>query len=424
MIVNDYFRPEQPTASECLRRAEPLARQRGIALPSLQVIRRRLNKLPAGARLVRRGGADDMGPFVEPSVDDLEPMDLVGADALTLDVMCDWRGDGRARRVRLHAWQDHKSRAIVGYCLMETECAEGYRRSFGAMCEQHGAPLEVQIDNGRALCSIGLTGGAANIYRRRVSAEQGIITRIVGADRVVFVPPATGRLKPIERAFKTLNTAISKHPLVAGAYTGPSPVAKPSNYGAAICERADLELVVAAAIAEYNSECWGRGVLQGRSPADVLASRLTPRRRLSQPLLDELRYSFKQVTVRSTDGCITFMGASYWCDELAALIGRPASERKISLRYDPMDLSAAWCRIGDVDCRLERMGKGGFDNAELAAEVARTRKRVNKALREAADALAIPEAELRRMARESAEAAEARTTASSLTVAAVGRKAG
>ena len=171
MIVSDYMRPEQPSASECYRRALPLARRRGQALPSLPTIRRRLRNLPAGARLARRGGGGDMGPFINRSVDDLEPLDLVGADALTLDVMCDWRGDGRGRHVKLHAWQDHKSRAILGHALMETECVEGCRRSFGAMCSDHGAPLQVQIDNGRALCAVSLTGESANIHRRRVSTD-------------------------------------------------------------------------------------------------------------------------------------------------------------------------------------------------------------------------------------------------------------
>ena len=245
----------------------------------------------------------------------------------------------------------------------------------------------------------------------------------------MFVPPRTGRLKPIERAFKTLNPSISKHPLVAGAYTGPSPVAKPSNYGAAVCSRFDLELVVSAAIAEYNSEQWSRSVLRGRNPNQVLLGRRSPARRISQALASELIYSYKRLVACGRDGGITFMGGSYWCKGMAALVGCPASERSVSVRYDPADLSAVYCRVGKVEHKLERIETGGFDNAEAAAEAVRNRRRVNKALREAAEALGLPESELRSTARESAEAqaaeaAKARTASSPITLAPLGRKAG
>lgn len=398
-LLADYCRPEQPRLSECFERLKAVAIKRGWDVPSLSTVRLRLKDQPPGVVAASRIGAENLVPRQERCDAHLSPHDEWNADAHRLDVFVDWNGTGKRKRIYLHAFQDSVSRAIVGWHLSETECSDGYRLAFGMACRNHGAPKTVRSDNGTALMSDALTGGAAHTFKKkRKSKAQGIITQVVGPDNVKFALPYSPESKRVERAFQNISTFIGKHPMCHGAYTGKDPSSKPSNYGSRLVSREDIQLVVEAAVAHWNN----LERRDGQSPMMRLAG--CRKRTISQPLLDAMRYCHKTVTALHRDGSFRLLGCRYWAAGMLKFAGSAATERRVNVRFEPSDLRAVSVVDGHDLIRCERIESVPYDSAEGARESARARRKAIKAINAAAADLGVSPAELEALAREAAEA--------------------
>lgn len=333
---SDWLRPEQPTFEACYRRTARIAKSRGLEMPSLSALRRRMTKVVSPLTITYlRQGPDALKAAYPHQVRDrsaFRACEAYVADTHTWDVMVRWP-DGTIARPAQTAVQDLASNKMVGWRFARSESSDVVRLAFADAFRNFGICDAVYLDNGRAFASKLLTGGQANRYRFKHNPEDpnGMLTSL--GVKVHWTKPYSGQSKPIERSFRDFASDIAKHPAFAGAYTGNSPGNKPSNYG----ERAvDLDVFIDVAVAEIHA--WnarpGRrtAAAQGASFDDVFAASYAegPIRRATSEQLRLCLLAAEARSPNSRDGSIWLGRNRYWTDGLAALIGQ-----KVMVRFDP-----------------------------------------------------------------------------------------
>jgi len=203
------------------------------------------------------------------------------------------------------------------------------------------------------------------------------------------VQPYSGQSKPIERGWGDLAEEISKHPDMAGAYTGHSPQHKPENYGKWAVPIDQLERHVSACIDEHNARV-GRQTetAKGRSFDAVFAQSMADPAnlvRFASPVQRSLwMLTAETVTARKPAGSVHLAGNRYWSRELNEFIGR-----KLTVRFDPADLHGAvkiYDRDGRFICDAACVDKTGFDCQAAAREQARARNEFGKSTKAQKDA--------------------------------------
>ncbi|HAS3381021.1 TPA: DDE endonuclease, partial [Vibrio cholerae] len=238
----DYLRLERPTMSVCYERLKKVAVQNGWAIPSLKSLSRRLEaEVPIQARVMLREGEHalhQMFPPQERSVLELHALEWINGDGYQHNVFVRWF-NGEIVRPKTWFWADVYSRKILGWRCDLSENTDSIRLSFMDVIERYGIPKHITIDNTRAAANKWMTGGVPNRYRFKVKPDdpKGLMTMLVGERNIhwtsVILGKGHGQAKPIERAFGVggLEEYIDKQPINEGAHTGPSPMAKPENYG-------------------------------------------------------------------------------------------------------------------------------------------------------------------------------------------------
>lgn len=395
----DYLRPERPSAAACYRRLQRVAAERGWTIPSRKTLERRLEReIPRPAIVLAREGREALERMYPAQIRDhrhYRALEALTADGHVLDVLARWP-DGRTGRPVLVAWQDIYSGMILGWRISETESGDAYRLSLYDVLRRYGIPRHVYVDNGRGIAGKMLTGGAATRYRYRVRAEDpvGLLTQLVGPSGIHWTTPYHGQAKPIERAFRDLAENIAKHPALAGAYTGPSPAAKPANYGSRAVPVEELIGVVDAEIRAHNTRPGRRSaVCAGRSLEQTFReSYERHRHEIERPTEAQLRQwllAAEGVTADKTTGAVTLAGNRYWSEALSQLAGLPLERRRVIVRYDPDDLHAGvhvyamdGREIGHAEC----VHAAGFGDTEAARRHTRARRQWARAQRAALDA--------------------------------------
>lgn len=150
----------------------------------------------------------------------------MNADGHTLDVWVQWP-DGEVLRPVVTVIADLYSNAILAYRVDKSESAAAVRLAFYDLFRDWGIPDFALLDNGRAFASKQMTGGQKTRFRFKVSPDEtdGVLTAL--GVKVHWATPYSGQSKPIERSFRDLCDRVAKHPRLAGAYSGNSPMAKP-----------------------------------------------------------------------------------------------------------------------------------------------------------------------------------------------------
>lgn len=339
-LIADYCRAERPTAAMCCERLRHIAKgqkSEWLPLPSDRRILDRLKEVDPAMMTYGRDGkeaAERLGPQVTRSVEHMNVMDLWDADGHRLDVRVVFP-DGKVGRPTLLAWQDIKSRMIVGWRLGTTETADLACLSFADAVRAWGLPHGVHLDNGRAFASRGLSGGALNRHRWNDPARDwnGMLSTLhVG---VHFVLPYSGRSKPIERAFQDIRDRVTADDRCKGACTGNDPLDKPHNYGSAAVPWSIFMDVVRDAIADHNQKpgrtaeaCNGRSFAQ--THADLYQQ--APVRMATEAQLRLLLLDSRPLKV-SKDAEVKVFGNRYWTPELCRHIGE-----QVVVRFDPDSL--------------------------------------------------------------------------------------
>ena len=413
----DYLRVERPGAAACWRRVRNLAQARGWTIPSSAAFVRRLRAEVAPAVVVRaregRIAAIATAPFQQRSTAELRPLDVVNGDGWTLRTFVVCPDTGRAIRPVLWAWQDVRTRRLLGWRIAATESAEVVRLSMADVCRTHGVPRKVVVDNTYAASSRYLFGPSR--FRRRGAkpppeeAVLGVFSSVgieavgrTGVDRDgEGRGVGKGRSKPVERSFQDLAESIGRHPRLAGCFTGPNTLDKPENHGKRAAPWAAVLEVAAEAVAEYNARPGRRmeGV-RGISCDEAWRREIegVPVRRLTREQAGLLLLAAESTRI-GKDGAFSLAAGGapgvprnrYAAEEeaaAAALLARRG--QRVVARFDPADLHGP-VEVYDLSGRwlltAECVLPVGFSDHVAARTHARLQRRRQRRLDEAAGAL-------------------------------------
>lgn len=342
ILKTDYLRPEKPAFAACYTRLkEDYADPRGIELPDITTMKRRLDKeIKPTLKKAKRQGREALRRSVPPqrrSVADLHAMEAVNVDGHTFDVFVQWE-DGRIGRPVMVGIQDVAFRKLLAYRIGETESTMLTRLAFADLFRDYGIPPHAVMDNGRAFASKALTGGALTRFRFKIKDTDatGVLTAL--HVKVHWTLPYRGSSKPIERAWRDLCEDIAKHPRVAGAYTGNKPDAKPENYRERAIPIAEFRAHVADRIAKHNARTGRKAeMVKGRSFDEAFAAsyEVSP---IGKAAPEQVRLAMLEAVERRCNketGAVTLGGNIYWSPEMVELAGEV-----VTLRFDPDNFHA------------------------------------------------------------------------------------
>jgi hypothetical protein len=385
-LLGAYLRPEQPSFRDAYRRTLDVATLKGWAIGSEKAMRLRLRReVSVESEILRRRGGDALEahyPAQRRERTQFHALEAVNADGHRWDVQVRWP-DGEIARPMAVVFQDLMSGKIVSWRVDRTENASAIRLAFSDLCQNYGIPEHCYLDNGRGFASKWMTGQMAHRFRFKIQPEEPAgILNLLGVT-VHWVTPYHGQAKPIERCFKDLCETIARHPSFSGAYTGNSPLTKPSNYGTRSIPLADFLRVVELEIRDHNARvgrrnaaCHGELSFDQAFEASYAAS---PVRKVTEEHRRLLLLAAEGLKVRQ--GGIHLLGNAFWCPEIAGLHGK-----NVVVRFDPervqngvyvYDIKGRY--IGFAECS-EAVG---FADADAAREHNRKRRAWTKAVRKA-----------------------------------------
>ena len=344
----------QPTVSECYRQAMYVAKARGWKSRSDPAVRRYLETLPERLVILLREGkkafTDKCEVYIERDYTGLASNQIWCGDHHRFDVMVN--AGGRIVRPWLTAWEDMRSRKIVGWQIFAHDPNQDtIICSFGDGARSHGVPNVAYVDNGKDYDSRALQGETKRErqLRRQVgkfneSEVAGIVGRLgVGT---LHAWPYHGQSKPIERFFGTLESQWGKQ---WPTYTGSCTADKPENLAK------QIERGKAPSIEEFSASFkgWLDGSyhvmphagdgMEGKSPAEVFNLRLVERRTAPDNELDLLlQKQTRPVKVRQNG--VTYNGLRYGGSEPALF---PRLGEMVNLLVDPKDVS--YVRVFTLD---------------------------------------------------------------------------
>lgn len=385
-IKGDYLRLERPTFESCYRRLEAAAVEHGWTIPSERTLKRRVDDLPEALRVLARDGERALKalyPAQERDRSIFHALEAVNADGHRWDVFVRWP-DGEVGRPVMTAIQDLYSGMMLAWRIGRSENRDAFRLCVGDVVETYGIPDHIWLDNGRNFASKWMTGGIENRFRFKIRDEEPTGILVTLGVEVHWTTPYSGQSKPIERAFKDFCDAIAKHPALAGAYTGNSPMAKPENYGNAAIPIDDFIKVVEQGIIEHNERPGRRTqTANGRSFAETFrASYADSIIRTAQPEQKRLwLLAAESVKAGRRDGAIKFMENRYWCADLHEHRGQ-----SLIARFDPdflHDGLHVYRLDGSYIGLAEVINAQGFADTEAARNHGRARRAYIKATKEA-----------------------------------------
>lgn len=401
-IKADYLRPEEPTLTKCYERLVHAAQANGWKIPGYNSIRRRIEfEIKPEQRVMLRKGEHalmSMYPPQERTVLDLHAMQWINGDGYLHNVKVRWF-NGQEIRPKTWFWQDIYSRKIIGWRTDISENTDSIRLSMMDVFAKYGIPEEITIDNTRAAANKWITGGVANRYRFKVQKDEPLgIIPMLGIKlhwSSVILGHGHGQAKPIERAFGVggLDEYIDKHPLCAGGYTGPNPMAKPDNYGERAVPVEDFLQAIEEGVEMYNNAvnrrtevCQGYMSFNQAFDASYISNEIrkaTPEQLQIMMLATEaVRVSNHGTITLNAGGSIAARKNRYYNQRMMDHMGE-----KVVARFDPQHLHESieiYTLNGIHICTADCLEKEGFGDTQAGREHKRLRTQYVKAHKQAA----------------------------------------
>ena len=157
---------------------------------------------------------------------------------------------------------------------------------------------------------------SARGVRKRAAPEQdpvGLLTQLVGPENIHWTTPCSGQAKPIERMFREFAGELARHPLLAGAWTGSGPDAKPENYRSRAVPRELFKQVVAEFLRSYCAQRGRKGIgMEDRSFDEKFAVVWDPTRvaRPTEGQLARWLLAADAITADSRSGAVKLPGTT------------------------------------------------------------------------------------------------------------------
>jgi putative transposase len=336
----------RPSKRRAWEAAKEKAAQNGWAVKEYRTASRYLAQIPKAVALKFREGERAYVAKAEPSItrdySTLHSNEMWVGDHHQFDVIVSHKG--KLVRPWLTAWEDMRSRKIVGWCVYAHDPNQNTVLSaFRGGCLTHGVPDSMYIDNGKDFDAYALHG-RTKWERRRVHVEvdkgrvRGLLNHL-GCD-VIHAWPYHGQSKPIERFFGTVEDRFGKN---WPTYCGRNPENKPENLPARLERGAAPELEEFIErfgqwlTGDYHASGHTGDAMNGQTPEAVYASSWNgaSRRTTSPEAMDLLLMKQTQPLKVSKNG-VRWNGLGYGqnSQELFTLLGKD-----VYLRVDERDVT-------------------------------------------------------------------------------------
>ena len=237
-FLTDYLDPVRPRLASARRRVQRMAKANGWGpLPSEATVRRMVDALPEGVKVLARDGRRAAAWMHPPQRIDYSGAPsgwYLTADGLKLDsCWTQWGGSRPINTSTLWVFADAPTGFIKGWAIGPSETTDLVCSGLYNLTEDGYIPHEVQVDNTRAVSGREVTGGAGNRNRNplrkrtdkaAMAAEEqeaegllgllGIKPRFTNPDRVFGNPGA----KKVERVFGRggIHESIREDPRIRG----------------------------------------------------------------------------------------------------------------------------------------------------------------------------------------------------------------
>ncbi len=318
---------------------------KGWKIPPLrymyQIVKQRI---PLPVAILHRGGLGayeaKCAPFVQTDPDSIEPGQVWVGDHHQFN--CKVFHRGKWQRPWLTAWEDKRSRAIVGWYISFSPNQTTVLLAMKRAVEKYGPPDMVKIDNGRDYDSELFTG-TTKAKRRAIRAgyldEQMLagIYAMMGIT-ISFAKPYHPQSKPIERFFDTLDMQFTK---TFKTYCGKDTNRKPEDHNEilknkTLAAESTLEKFTSQLsryVEAYNSTAHTGAGMDGRTPLEVLQTRQS-QRVLPEGVAELLLRVWSRELLVGKNG-VRFRGIYYgqYNENLFAHQGK-----RVRVNYDPDDL--------------------------------------------------------------------------------------
>ena len=283
-------------------------------------------------------------PYIESDPDSIAPGSIWVGDHHQFNCMI-WHRGGWVRPW-ITAWEDMRSRNIVGWFISASPNQTTIMQAMRQGLEKYGPPDSVKIDNGRDYDSEMWTGETKAGRKKRKALKAGYIDEETVAGiyammgiGVSFAKPYHPQSKPIERFFDTLDCQFTK---TIPTYCGKDSARKPDYLNALLKssktmnEAESIESFaqkVSAYMESYNNAIHTGSGMNGRTPAQVFATR-SSRRVLLDGTLDLLLQVWSGERTVGKNG-VRFKNMNYGQYDGGLLMHHG---KKVRVSYDPADI--------------------------------------------------------------------------------------
>ncbi|MEW6423147.1 MAG: transposase domain-containing protein [Bacillota bacterium] len=365
-IRAEILRYPRPKASHVYKKLKRVAPEKGWTVPSKATFYRVIEEILHTEKVLgQRGEAaydSECLPKVKRDYTHLRAMEEIVGDGHTFDLFVEWQG--RAVRPQLSAWEDMRSRKIVGWCIAPQANSETIALALRHAIRTHGLPGTIYTDWGKDY----LSNYIKDFCQRMEIAIRNCI-------------PKTPRSKMIESLFKTVHDEFTIH---QPGYCGNKPENRPPGFDEKKLLKQKKLLTMeefvtrwAAFVEWYNNRMHGE---IGDTPINVFASveHIRPGA-VPDQLLDVLM--MKKERVKVNDGYITLLGREYWSHnvDLGLLVGEWV---QVWYDFNRMGEVLIWYKGKCIGTAVNREALlHGQDRAKLAEELKAARA-VKKALKQ------------------------------------------
>jgi len=302
-----WLDPRRPSVRSCLEQVNyiNLTQKKEWMIPSERTLYNfTLRAIPLATRVLYREGLAAYearcAPYIQCDPDSVEPGQVWIGDHHQFNCWIRYRGQWV--RPWVTAWQDMRSRALVGWEISVSPNQTTIMTAMRRAIKKYGPPETVKIDNGRDYDSEMWTGTTKQ--RRRAAIKKGYLDEFAVAGiyammdvTISFAIPYHPQSKPIERLFDTVDKQFTK---TFDTYCGKDVNRRPEDVfdllktdSAVSCAHtAESFSELFGEYAEaYNASSHSGNGMEGLSPNEVMAQRHS-RRALAEGVLDLLMRSW------------------------------------------------------------------------------------------------------------------------------------